>query len=97
MYITTDYIYPKDQLMTNQEYITTNCTSVLYTDNMYDMYLHVSHMYMYMYMQSRRVRWTHIMVGSSQLQYPLLPVTLLSEKFVDFIVQVSDTKLSKTG
>ena len=40
---------------------------------------------------------TYIMVRSPQLQYPLLPVSLLSQQLVDLIVQVTDTKLTKTS
>lgn len=36
-------------------------------------------------------------VSSSQLQDTVLPVSLLSQQFVNLIVQVSDTKLPQTS
>ena len=40
---------------------------------------------------------THIIIRSTKLNDPLLPVPLLPEQLVDLIVEVSDTKFTQSS
>jgi len=44
-----------------------------------------------------KVMKSYPVVRTTELLYPILPVTFLTKKFVDFIVQITNLEFSKTS